>query len=193
MQVLLIVHATAWSDKTCAAKAPIQQLIASGRFDQILEVIQVRPDIRAGRYLQHQGLLLEHAEVSPVPFFREQLFGATPLFPVADHITLVGGVFNATGGGCLNEAFDFLIRSQHRRRQPTRLTLPLRATYREHGHRWSDQPMEVGQVIKDIAWKLLRAHVPFALRVDEEEPVTSGQEALVTVHIETTGLEHSYP
>ena len=90
MSVLFIVHATAWCDKTCAAKEPIQQLITSGRFDRILEVIPSRQDIRTGRYLQHDGPLLEHEEVTPVPFFRDRLFGANSLFPAADRVTWSG-------------------------------------------------------------------------------------------------------
>jgi len=129
LRVLFIVHATAWSDKESAAREPIQRLINEGTFDQIIEIIQSRPDIRGQRYLSHDGLVLEHDEISPVPFLRDRLFGDDPIFPPAKSVTLVGGWLNA-GEGCLNVAFEHMARCFVRIGRSCEITIPLSATYR---------------------------------------------------------------
>ena len=192
MKVLFIVHATAWSDKQCVAKRPIQHLISHQHFDQIIEVIQSRTDIRGARYLNHRGLVFEHDEITPVPFSREKLFGEEPLFPVANAITLVGGVFNSTGGGCLNVAFDYLIRYQQRIGNPCMITIPIWATYRASGEpAFQDfrdncqYQYQVEQVMKDLVWKMLIAKISFELIVDNDEPITCGQDSFVKLKINT--------
>lgn len=185
MKVLFIVHATAWSDKKCTAKSSIQHLISHEHFDQIIEVIQSRTDIRSARYLNHGGLVLEHDEVTPVPFFREKLFGEQPLFPVADEITLVGGVLNSTGGGCLNVAFDYLIRYQQRIGNSCTITIPIQATYRADGEpAFQDfrdncqYQYQVEQFMKELVWKMLTAKISFELIMDNAESITCGQDSL---------------
>ena len=140
MNVLFIVHATAWSDKESIAKEPIQRLISEGRFDQIIEIIQSRPDIKDQRYLSHDGLVLEHDEISPVPFLANTLFGENPVFPAADSVAVVGGWFNA-GEGCLNVAFEHMVRYYQRIGGHCEITVPLSATYRR---------AEVEQCVKDL-------------------------------------------
>ncbi|MFQ6042859.1 MAG: hypothetical protein ACE5PV_18530, partial [Candidatus Poribacteria bacterium] len=160
--------------------------------DQIIEVIQSRPDIRSARYLSHKGLIFEHDEITPVSFFREKLFGESPLFPVADAITLVGGVFNSTGGGCLNAAFDYLIRYQQRIDHPCAITIPVWATYQASGElAFQDirdncqYQYQVEQVTKDLVWKMLIAKISFELIVDNDELITCGQDPFVKLKVST--------
>jgi len=163
VEVLLIVHATSWSDKRRTAERPIAQLIVSGGFDSIIEIIPSRPDIKAARYLSHDGQVLEHDDITPVPFLRDQLFGDRPLFPAADRVTLVGGVINDTGGGCLNVTFDFLVRYLCRLSKYSTITVPIHATYSaEQAANWEDL-FEIEQITKDLVWKMFTAKASFEL------------------------------
>jgi len=183
LRLLFIVHATAWSDKACVAQRPIQDLIDRGGFDQIVEVAQMRPDIKAGRYLNHQGTVFQHEEISPVRFFREDLFGEAPLFPSAEQITLVGGVLNYDGG-CLNVAFDSLVRHMKHLSRPCTITIPFCATYREHDRPSWEKPWEVRVAMKDFAWKMLAAEVAFELSDDTGRRIASGREPLIKVGVQ---------
>lgn len=192
MDVLFIVHATAWCDKGCVARDPIQSLISTEQFDQIIEVIPSRPDVRDARYLDHPGLLIEHEGISPVQFFKVELFGEKAVFPIADEITLVGGVFNPTGGGCFNVAFDHLIRYQRRLDHPCTINIPIRATYQankkpcpKNVDRHVYYMGQVEQLIKDLVWKMLVARVSFEFTVDDGDPIPCDQHPLVKLKIDT--------
>jgi hypothetical protein len=102
---------------------------------------------------------------------------------------VVGGVFN-TGGGCLNVAFDHLIRYHQRLARSCTITIPIRATYRESGKpAWEDNykyyQFQVEQAMKDLVWKMLIAKVSFELIVDNGEPITCGQGSFVKLKIDT--------
>lgn len=192
MQVLFIVHATAWSDKERSVSIPIQNLIAFGNFDRIVEIVQSRPDIVEGRYLSHEGQVLQHDEISPVPFFEEKLFGKDQLFPTANSVTLVGGVFNTTGGGCLNVAFDHLVKYQRRMERPCIVNIPIWATYQAGGEQGWEDGQQVKQVTKDLIWKLLTAEFSFSATLNDEELVSWGSQPFVRLLVDTkskpTGL-----
>jgi len=182
VNVLFIAHATSWSDRASTAKTAIQRLIDEGQFDQIIEVVQSHFDIKKQRYLTHDGLVLEHNEISPVQFLSERLFGEEPIFPTADEVTLVGGVLNS-GGGCLNYAFEHLIRFHKRVGRKCRITIPVAAAYRAKGESWED-PMQVEQCAKDLAWRLLRAEIPFTLESAGSKPMRVGRNPLIRLKIE---------
>jgi hypothetical protein len=164
MKTLLIIHANSWSDKTCSAKPGIEQLIRSGDYDTIIEVASKHPEAYDGRYLVHHGTVLEHQGISPVSCFESDLFGENALFPIADEVTIAGGVFNATGGGCLNCAFDCLVKLQRRLGRACIVDVPISATYRAGGEAWDE--LSILEVVKDIAWKMLVAGIPFVLAVN---------------------------
>ena len=185
MRVLFIVHATSWCDKDRRAEPMVRQLISCGRFDQIIEVTSSEPEARGARYANHAGLVLEHGGVTPVPFFRDELFGEAPLFPTADAVTLVGGVLNSGGGGCLNVAFDFLVKHQQRLVRACEITIPIWATYPAWKEPWWEDPWRVEQVIKDLVWKMLAAEIPFELVMDDAKPIGCGHDVLVRLRIRT--------
>ena len=186
--VLFIIHATAWSDKRRVAKAPIQSLIAHGSVDDIVEVIPSREDIRAARYLEHSGTVLQHDGISPVSLFREHLFAPSALFPRGDAVTLVGGVLNHTGGGCLNVAFGHMVSFLVDQGISCVITIPLDATYGAKGLRPYAEPLEQELVLKDFAWKLLRARANFNLAIDGEELASCGPRADLELVVDTQGL-----
>jgi len=167
------------------AKSPIQWLISHEEFDRIIEIIQTRPDIRSGRYLTHTGTILEHKEITPVRFLRERLFGAEPLFPEADEITLVGGVLNPTGGGCLNVAFGHMVRFCAHYERHCFIRIPVSATYGAGGHRVEAERDMLRQVVEDLVAKLRCTSAPFTLTVDGEETVASSAGALLNVVVDT--------
>ena len=184
MRTLLIIHANSWSDKTCSAKPGIEQLIRSGDHDTIIEVARKYPEACDGRYLVHCGTVLEHQGISPVSFFESDLFGENALFPVADEVTITGGVLNATGGGCLNYAFDCLIAFQRRLGRACIVDIPMSAVYGKGGEGWDE--LSVGLVAKDIAWKMLVAGIPFVLTVKPGATVSSGgTEPLLSVTVDS--------
>jgi len=185
VKVLFIVHATAWSDKGSSAKEPIQRLISESDFDRIIEIIQARGDIKDKRYLSHDGLVLEHEEISPVPFLAQRLFGEDPIFPVADSVTLVGGVFNSSGG-CLNVAFEYLVRHHKMISRPCEITIPVSATYRAQGEPWQDA-FQVEQCVKDLAWRVLSAGIAFGLEMDGSERLCRGEDPLIRIRIKGIG------
>ena len=182
MRVLFIVHATAWSDKASTAKPAIQRLISQGDFDQILEIVQSHFDIKSQRYVTHSGLVFEHEEISPVRFFSEELFGENPLFPMADAVTLVGGVFNSSEG-CLNVAFEHMLHYYKGIGRPSEITIPISATYRAKGETWEDS-FQVEQCVKDLAWRLLRAEMPFLITLDDVEITRTATRPLMRLRIE---------
>ena len=181
MNVLLIIHANSWSDKSCSAKPGIEKLIQSGDYDRIIEVASMHPDAYEGRYLFHNGTVFEHQGISPVSFFESDLFGEKASFPVADVVTLVGGVLNSTGGGCLNCAFNCLIGFQHRLKNACAINIPINAVYQAGSESWDERSVE--QAAKDLAWKMLIANIPFALAVDDRATVAFSNEPLLNVTI----------
>ena len=190
MRVLFIVHAISWSDKASLAAEPIAELIREPRWDAIIELVPSRADIRGTRYLAHHGIVFEHDNVSPVPFLAKKLFGQDPLFPRAHLVTLVGGVANATGGGCLNVAFDHLMRYQQRLKQSATVRLPLRAIYQAQGRRWC--PADVEGFTRDLVSKLSNHGVPFELLRDGVSLQASHQgRPLVLVDLDTSGTSQT--
>lgn len=185
---MFIVHATAWSDKASTAKEPIQRLISKGDFDRVIEIVQSWPEIKDQRYLSHGGLVLEHEEMSPVRFLAERLFGENPMFPAADAVTLVGGVFNSSEG-CLNMAFEHLVQYHKRIGRPCQITIPVLATYRAKGESWEDA-FQVEQCVKDLAWRLLRAEIPFVLELGGLGTIRVRENPLIRLEIEGE-LHHS--
>lgn len=170
------------------AKSHIQLLASSEQFDQVIEVIQSRQDIYSQRYIEHDGQILQHSDVSPVPFFQQELFTSNHRFPLADEVVLVGGVLNSTGGGCLNVAFDFLIRYYALIGHRSKVTVPIFATYSPSDVPTWDQdfPFWVHQAAKDLSWKLLSARIPFEVSIgDESLPMGSGDTPLITLEVDT--------
>lgn len=189
MRTLFIVHATSWCDNACVAKVGIQQLIAEGEFDEIIEVASSHAPAAEGRYLDHGSKVFTHEGISPVAFLQDRLFGANPLFPQSEDITLVGGVFNNTGGGCLNCAFDSLIRHQRNDGRCCTIRIPMAATYQagEDGS-WQDT-LQVEQALKDLVWKLSIVGVPFAVAVNSQELISPTKLApLVRLDITTAQI-----
>ena len=138
MRQLLIVHALSWCDKSRAAEEPIKRLIASRAFDRIIELAPSRPDVLQSRYLEHDGDLLEHETLGPIPFLHERFFGSDALCPVADVTVLVGGVLNPGGGGCLSVTFAHLVQYLWNSGRPATVTVPVSATYNaEAGNAWA--------------------------------------------------------
>ncbi len=179
MTVLFIVHAISWSDKACSARPAIQEILERDRFDRTMEVVPVQPEIRASRYLHHGGEVLEHGGISPVPFFRETLFGTNPLFPRCEHVTLVGGHLNETGGGCLNVAFGYLAQHIHRTGKPSRVAVPLAATYNAgRAANWGS-PSDVEQVARALLCAAQNAGI--RLEVHLRERMTASADAQGTL------------
>ncbi|MHB8997090.1 MAG: hypothetical protein ACYC63_17730 [Armatimonadota bacterium] len=143
------------------------RILKSGGFHRIVELVPARPDIQASRYLSHEGEVLEHVEISPVPFLCETLLSPEPLIPAADNVVLVGGQLNSTGGGCLNVAFDHLVRYLSRQGTSSTIRLPMRAAYsNENSRGWRD-PLWTQQVAEDLAQKMACAGIAFELSLDD--------------------------
>lgn len=102
-KILMIMHATSWCDKTNKAKIKIQRLIDSDSYDVIIEFIPDRQDIFNKRYLTHNGIIVRHDEISPLPYLENHLSTLLESIELSDNdvIHVAGGVYNDLGG-CLN-------------------------------------------------------------------------------------------
>ena len=104
-------------------------------------------------------------------------------------MTLVGGVLNQTGGGCLNVAFRHLVEFLVVMALPCVVTIPLNATYGEGGARPYAGSTELQQVLKDLAWKLLIAGAKFTLLLNGERLVACGTSADLEVAVDARDLQ----
>jgi hypothetical protein len=157
----------------------------SGGFDHIVEIASAHPPAAAGRYTNHNGTVHIHEGISPISFLNDVLFGVEPLFPPSEDVVFVGGVLNATGGGCLNCAFDALIKYQQRIGKSCTIGIPMAATYGADDYNWQDL-LQVEQITKDLLWKLAAAGVSPVVARDSREVVHSFADApLIRLCIET--------
>lgn len=187
LKVLFIVHETAWSDKSSAAKNGTQKLIDEGQYDEIIEIIQSRQDIYERRYLKHNGKIYKHESISPTSFLSDVLFGGQPIFPLnADEITLVGGCVNSTGGGCLNEAFEYLIKYLHTFNKKCTINLPFHCTYQAGMDGSWKERFDMEQVVKDLTWKMLIKSIDFTVSIDSELIISARDKAsLIDLKVDT--------
>ncbi len=180
MKLLLIIHATSWSDKYQQAKNGIDEIITSCNHE-VIEIIQARKDIYDKRYLTHQGKIYTHDEISPVNFIKHQLFGDRPLIPnVVEEIILCGGVFNTTGGGCFNVLFDYLVNYLVKNNIHCNIIIPLNCLYYESKVDINDSK-QVIQYIKDLICKLTLNNADFNLYYDRYK--TESKHPLINVYV----------
>jgi len=179
MKLLFIVHATSWSDKEIMAKEGIKNVLTNEKFDNIIEVIQSREDIYEKRYLTHNGIIYKHPDISPVNFFKDKLFNN--LFPLVDEVTIVGGTFNTTGGGCFNVAFDFLINYYVKNKKTTKINIIPNCIYNSDHQIFSDE-LIFEQCLKDLIWKLNKSNISFSFIYNDIKIIN--KDALIKIKVE---------
>jgi len=131
--ILMIMHATSWSDKWMEAKEGINQLIENMMFDRVIEFIQERSDIYQKRYSIHNGEIHTHKEISPVPYLNQNLFNILDEINLVsnDTITICGGVYNESEG-CLNVLLHKLNDYLQQRKLKISIIIPKFAIYPQH-------------------------------------------------------------
>ena len=178
MKLIFIIHATSWCDKDSIAKDGIIEILANEKFHHVIEVIHSRDDIYEKRYLLHDGIIFKHQEISPVNFFKNKLF--KDIFPLADEVTIVGGTFNKTGGGCFNVAFDYLINYYSKKNKQVKINILSNCLYNSDHQDFSDKFI-FEQYLKDLVWKLCKSSIGFNLIYNDIKIINN--DALITIEV----------
>lgn len=129
-QILMIMHATSWSDKLERAKISLNDLVHSCQFEKIIEFLPNNEEIIQKRYVSHNGDLFIHDEISPVPYLNkyfDQIMSDLDLAD-GDPILLAGGVRNGTGG-CLDYLYRYVERYIDENNLHIKVSVVTEATY----------------------------------------------------------------
>lgn len=160
------------------AKDGILKLLSNEKFDNIIEVIQSRIDIYDKRYLSHDGIIFKHYEISPVNFLKNKLF--YDLFTLVDEVTIVGGTFNTTVGGCFNVAFDYLVNYYLKYNRKVTINILSNCVYNSDQQDFSDKFL-FEQHLKDLIWKLSKSKICYNFIYNDIRIIN--KKALISIQI----------